>query len=118
MSVNASRLRYPLARFFDDLDEPGQSLGDGVGQIVLDKGQDVLEVHLEGSDEGALRGDAGAQRASHPGAQEVLCRRPVSVSPEEGKLVLEDPGAVNTAVGMTQTIDGSVCPLVRVAGCL
>ena len=30
----------------DDLDDAVQSLGDGVGQIVLDKGEDVLKMNV------------------------------------------------------------------------
>ena len=64
-------------------------------------------MRIESADEGAQRGNAAAKGRGHPGAQKLLCRRPVSVPPEEGELVLEDPDAVNTAVGMTQTIEGS-----------
>ena len=69
----------------DDFDDAVQSLGDGIGQIVLDEGQDVLEVRLEGADEGAQRGDAGAQRGGHPGAQELLCRPPCIGIPRTGR---------------------------------
>ncbi len=41
---------------FDDLDDAIESFGNGVGQIVLDKGEDVVEVRLQRADERAQPG--------------------------------------------------------------
>ena len=91
----------------DDRDDAIESFGDGVGQIVLDEGEDVVEMRLQRADERAQRGNAASQGGGHPGAQELLCGALVGEAPELSELVLEHPGAMNMAIAMAQAIESA-----------
>jgi len=90
---------------FDNLDDAIESFGDGVDQIVLDKGEDVVEVRLQRADDPAHRGDAASQGGGHPRAQELLSGALVDEAPELSELILQHPGAMNTAIRMAQAIE-------------
>ena len=91
----------------DDLDDAIESFADGVGQFVLDKGEDAVEMRLQRADERAQRRDAASQGGGHPGAQELLCGALVGEAPELSELVLEHPCAMNTAIAMAQAIESA-----------
>ncbi len=91
----------------DDLDDAFESFGDGVLQIVLAEGADVGERRLEGADERAQQGDAGAQSGGHLGAEELLNRRLVLISSKYSVMILQYPSAMNTAIGMAQANEGT-----------
>ena len=45
---------------FDDFDDPVKAFADGVGQIPVDIGENVLEVVSQGSDKLTQRGNAAS----------------------------------------------------------
>ena len=45
---------------FDDFDDPVKTFADGVGQIPVDIGENVLEVVSQGSDKLTQRGNAAS----------------------------------------------------------
>ena len=92
---------------FADLEYAIKSFGDGVDRIVLDKGEDVVDMRLQRADERTQRGDAASQGGGHPGAQELLCAGLVCEAPELSELVLEHPGAMNAAIAMPQAIESA-----------
>ena len=51
MSAKASRLRNPLARFFDESDDAVEALGSGVGETSFDEDEDSVVVFSHRTDE-------------------------------------------------------------------
>ena len=100
----------------DDFDNTVEAFADGVGEVSVDEGQDVIEVIAQGCDELAQRRDTAAQCGGDPASEELLRRAPVGVIPEVLKLVLEHPGAVDTAVGVAQAVEKAGMALGAISG--
>ena len=88
-----------------DLQNSSESFGDGVGQIMVVEGRDVVEVCLQRAGEPVHRRDADSERGDHPATQELLCSSVVGNAPELSELVFEHPRGMNMASGMTQAIE-------------
>ena len=100
----------------DDFDNTVEALADGVGKVSVDEGEDVIEVIAQGCDELAQRRDTAAQCGGDPAPEELLRRAPVGIIPEVLKLVLEHPGAVDTAVGVAQAVEKAGMALGAISG--
>ena len=100
----------------DDFDNTVEALTDGVGKVSVDEGEDVIEVIAQGCDELAQRRDTAAQCGGDPAPEELLRRAPVGIIPEVFKLVLEHPGAVDTAVGVAQAVEKAGMALGAISG--
>jgi hypothetical protein len=91
----------------EDFDNTVEAFADGVGEVSVDEGQDFIEVIAQGCDELAQRRDTAAQCGRDPASGELLRRATVGVIPEVLKLVLEHPGAVDTADGVAQAVENA-----------
>ena len=90
---------------FKDFDNTVKPLTDGIGEVPVGEGDDVIEVISQRADELAQRGDTATQCGGHPAFEELLCRGTIAIIPDVFELVLEHPGAVDTPIGVTQAIE-------------
>jgi len=101
---------------FDDFDDPVKALPDGVGQIPVDIGENILEVVSQGSDKLTQRGNAASQGSGRPSFEELLRRAAVAVIPEVLELILEHPSAMDATIGITQIVEKAGMPLGAISG--
>lgn len=62
------------------------------------------------ADELAQRGDTATQCGGHPVLEELFCRGAIAIIPDVFELILEHPGTMDTAIGVTQVIEESGLP--------
>jgi len=101
---------------FNDFDNTVKVLTNGIGQLPVGEGDDVIEVISQCVDELAQRGDTTTQRGGHPAFEKLLRRGRIAIIPDVFELVLEHPGAVDTAIGVAQTIEESGMSLGAISG--
>lgn len=111
----AVQVAIPGSAVFDDLYDAVKTFTNSVGQVSIDKGQDVVKVIAQRGDKLAQRGNAASQCGGYPAFEKLLRRGAVAVAPEVLELVLEHPGAVDTAIGVTQAVEQAGIGLSAIA---
>ncbi len=101
---------------FNDFDNTVKALTDGIGQVPVGEGDDVIEVISYRTDELAQRGNTTTQRGGYPAFEELLRRGTITIIPDVFELVLEHPGAVNAAIGVAQAVEEAGMSLGAISG--
>ncbi len=101
---------------FDNFDNTVKALANGIGQVSVDKGKDVLEVISQCADKLAQRGNAASQGTGYPMFEELLCRGTIAVIPEVLEFILEYPGTMDATIGVAQAIQEAGIPLGAISG--
>src|SRR3954468_13442421 len=82
----------------NDLDNPIESFGNGIGKGTFNEGENIFLMKLERGGKGAHGRQTGLAGRTDPLLEKGPGRGDVSGGPEIFKLVLQSPSAVNTAV--------------------
>jgi len=101
---------------FDDFDNTVKAFTNGIGQVSVDKGKDVLEVISQCANKLAQRGNAASQGTGYPAFEELLCRGTIAVIPEVLELILEYPGTMDATIGVAQAVQETGIPLGAISG--
>ena len=90
----------------DDLDDTGDTFGNGVGHSVGDEGEDASLVTACCGDEPAQGFEAAAQGRGSPALKESHCGPGCAEVPELLELVLQSPRTIDTAVVFLKCLEG------------